>query len=238
VTGLELEAIGLAKQFGEVQALREFSATVRPGDRIAILGHNGAGKSTLLNILATISKPTAGTLIYRLDGLTLSHKKTIRKQLSLLSHECMLYPDLTALENLRFTSRLHGLGLKDDALLEMIETVGMAQARHTVVRNFSRGMVQRLSLARALLPQPNLLLLDEPFSGLDNKGIQRFQSMFNAQDQAWLLVTHFLELAYEVADMFWVLKRGRLAATLIKDGLTYPQFVTTCRSLLPEEVLR
>ena len=217
----------ITKRFGEFTALKDVTATLGEGDRISILGHNGAGKSTLLNIVATLTRPTSGKVTFFEDNQELTKDIQVRKRLSFLSHEPMLYPDLTAEENLRFTARLYGRELDDQALAELLEKVGMTRARKRLFRTCSRGMQQRLSLARALLPDPKLLLLDEPFSGLDNEGVGRMTGLL--AKHSWVMVTHDLKLGYEMADYFWIFRRGKLVYQLAKKDVDFEKYMTLSR---------
>ncbi|CAM2005809.1 ATP-binding cassette domain-containing protein [Acanthopleuribacter pedis] len=225
----------LSKQFGETIALWRVSEQLHPGDRVSILGHNGAGKSTLLHILATLSRPSSGDISFSLDGETCDNPKKLRNHLTFLSHEPMLYPDLTAMENLRFINRLYQRNLSDAQLGELLERVGMADFAERLFRTCSRGMQQRLSLARALLPQPKLLLLDEPFSGLDRGGVERMKHLFSNTEMSWILVTHHLRLGYELANRFWILHRGRMLHSLHKRDLSYEAYLRFCEGSSMEE---
>jgi len=227
VFSIQLNKVG--KQFGEFSALRDISETITQGDRISILGHNGAGKSTLLNLVATLSKPTAGEITYSLAGEQLGSMVRVRALLTYLSHEAMMYPDLTGLENLRFAARMYGRPSDDAFLNSLLEKVGMARAGQRLFRTCSRGMQQRLSLARALLPQPRLLLLDEPFAGLDEEGVGRLKAVFSDTDLSWLMVVHDPHLGYELANRFWILKRGRLLHSVAKQGLSFEDYLALAR---------
>ncbi|MDJ0836067.1 MAG: ABC transporter ATP-binding protein [Acidobacteriota bacterium] len=233
---IQLDNVG--KKFDAFHALRGFSETVSDGDRISLLGHNGAGKSTLLNLLATLSPPSSGKISYEVDGKAVDKKPQIRDMLTYLSHEPMLYPDLTGLENLNFVARLHGIRITDEELTALLDKVGMRTARNRLFRTCSRGMQQRLSIARALLPQPQLLLLDEPFSGLDSEGIARFTELFHASDLSWLLVTHDLELAWQMANRFWILKRGKLIHSVRRDDLEHDDYLGLAREATMAGVTR
>jgi heme exporter protein A len=225
---IELRAV--SKRFGAFAALRDISARIGEGDRISLIGHNGAGKSTLLNLVATLSRPSAGDLVYRQDEKELTRKPEIRAKLSYLSHEAMLYPDLTAMENLRFAAELYHGRADDQRLHTLLERVGMARAGDRLIRTCSRGMQQRLSIARALLPEPRLMLLDEPFSGLDSEGVRRLGKLFTAEDSSWLMVTHDLEMGYTMANRFWILKRGRLTHDLRKSDLDHDTYLGLSRA--------
>lgn len=235
--GLTIELEGVSKHFGEFAALRSFSETLRPGDRVSLLGHNGAGKSTLLNMVATLARPSEGRITYTDGERTLVQKREIRRRLTYLSHEPMLYPDLTAAENLRFVAGMYGLSLSDDALHELLETVGMAMVGDRLFRNCSRGMQQRLAIARAMLPKPDLLLLDEPFSGLDSEGTQRLTGLFTRPDLSWLLVTHDLRIGYELANRFWILRRGKLVHSLSKADVDFETYLQLSQSATLSGVL-
>lgn len=215
---IQIEA--LHKQFGEFIALRNFTEAVAAGDRIALLGHNGAGKSTLLNILATLTRPTQGTIDYFKDDQRLPKKLDIRDHLGYLSHQSMQYADLTALENLRFWARVYGADTSETKLMARLESVGMNHAAHRLFRECSRGMQQRISIARSLLSEPDLLLLDEPFAGLDADGRERLSIILREQVPSWLLVTHDWSLGYELAERFWILHRGRLIRAANKQDLS------------------
>lgn len=223
-----IELKGITKTFGETTALRNLSATIQEGERIGVLGHNGAGKSTLLNIMATLVRPSSGSVSYQLDQTVLNNANQIRQHLSYLSHEPMLYGDLTAAENLRFVAGMYGKKLNEYDLQAMLEAVGMTHARDRLFRNCSRGMKQRLSLARALLGEPRLLLLDEPFSGLDTEGVARLRALFSTQTRSWVMVTHHLHLGYALATRFWILKRGRLVHDLNKDDVSFEAYLDLC----------
>ncbi len=218
-----IQLTNITKQFGEFTALKNVSGAIGIGDRISVLGHNGAGKSTLLNIAATLSKPTSGEVQF-FDGETeLKSQIDIRRRLTYLSHEPMLYPDLTSIENLKFTARIYGMELSEDDFTRLLESVGMGRARNRVFRTCSRGMQQRLSMARALIPNPKMLLLDEPFSGLDNDGVARMIKLLDSY--SWVMVTHDLRMAYEMANRFWIFRRGKLAHNISKDGLSFDDFM-------------
>ncbi len=235
--GLTIELEGVSKHFGEFAALRSFSETLRAGDRVSLLGHNGAGKSTLLNLVATLAHPSEGRIVYADGERILTQKSEIRRRLTYLSHEPMLYPDLTAAENLRFVAGMYGLSLSDGELHELLETVGMSMVGDRLFRNCSRGMQQRLAIARAMLPKPDLLLLDEPFSGLDSEGTQRLTSLFTRPGLSWLLVTHDLRMGYELANRFWILRRGKLVHSLSKTDVDFDTYLQLSQSATLSGVL-
>lgn len=227
---LEIKLQQVSKHFGEFSALRQISESIREGDRISILGHNGAGKSSLLSLVATLSRPSEGQVHYYLNGVELLAKPKIRRLLSYLSHEPMLYPDLSARENLRFVAGMYHQALDESELDSLLERVGMAQVGTRLFRSCSRGMQQRLAIARTLLPQPRLLLLDEPFSGLDQEGINRLKKVFDDDRLSWLLVTHDLQLGFELANRFWILNRGKLVHSLSKSDVRFEDYLSLSQS--------
>jgi heme exporter protein A len=213
-----IETIALSKTFGTRRALDGVSFTVPTGESVAIVGPNGAGKTTLLRCLATLMRPTAGSV--RIDGLDISRSAdAIRGHIGFLSDSALVYGDLTADQNLRFFARLYGLAdgaARADALLAK---VGLASRRHDQVRAFSRGMRQRLELARALLHRPSILLLDEPYSGLDSRASEMLTTVLRDEighATTVLHATHNLAQALSLAGRVLVLARGQI----VLDGPT------------------
>jgi heme exporter protein A len=163
-----LTATNLSKLYGMRPVLRHVSLEVTRGEFVAFLGPNGAGKTTLLRILATLVRPDAGQV--SISGVdVMQHPQQARAQIGMVSHSPLVYPDLTAYENLTFYARMYGVGaLNEQALVKrMLERVDLQRRAYEPVRTFSRGMLQRLAIARATLHEPALLLLDEPYTGLD-----------------------------------------------------------------------
>ncbi len=233
---LQVSLDHIDKVFDETWALKQVSSQFNMSERITIVGHNGAGKSTILSIVATIMNPTRGSVSFSNQEGVVSDRIEIRRRMSFLSHAAMMYPDLTALENLQFFAGLYDV--KGVDYQAQLEKVGMRHAENILFRACSRGMQQRLSFVRALLAKPQLLLLDEPFSGLDHKGIQRLKSiLIDDYEGGWLLVTHDMSQGYELADRFWIFKRGRLAQDLKKSDVSFKQYVSLCETNLPDEVL-
>jgi heme ABC exporter, ATP-binding protein CcmA len=208
-----LRADGVAKAFGPRWALRGVSLSVRPGEIVALMGPNGAGKSTLLRVLATLLRPTAG-IVYVGDRRWPPDGVGVRAQVTSLGHQPWLYPDLTAEENLRFAQRLYGWPEDPEALRAALERMGLADRARDPVRTFSRGMLQRLALARVLLSPAPVLLLDEPFTGLDVVGMDRAQEalrMLADQGRALLIALHE-PAAASLAHRVVVLAGGRCVA--------------------------
>jgi heme exporter protein A len=210
-TGLRLERVG--KTYGRHRALIDVSLTFSPGEVAAVLGPNGAGKSTMLGLLSTLATPTAGAITYA--GQRIDRGSAVRARIGYVGHEPGLYGDLTARQNLAIFARLYGVPDAAARIAAMLARVGLADVRDdATVRTFSRGMQQRLSLARALLPGPEILLFDEPGSALDPAGADWLAAEIGRERQAErlvVLVTHDLDAAASVATHLVVLRRGRVA---------------------------
>jgi heme ABC exporter ATP-binding subunit CcmA len=190
--------------------LRGVDLTVQAGQLHVIAGPNGAGKTTLLRILAGLSRPSAGTV--QVFGHSLREHPAHRREMGLLSHQSILYDDLTPLENLTFTARLYGLTDPEAAARAGLERVGLAHRADDPVRKLSRGMVQRVAIARALLHQPRIMLFDEPFTGLDAPSAARVLEVLRGQlaaGAALLVVTHNLAEVWPIASWVSVLVGGR-----------------------------
>ena len=202
-------ARGLEKRFGPVRALRALDLEVRAGSTLAVIGPNGAGKSTLLRLLSGLTRPSGGALRV---GRGKGDRRSRRGQVGLIAHATFLYPALTARENLILAARLYGVANPSEranALLEEQELAGVAERR---AGGFSRGMAQRLSIARGLVHDPEIVLLDEPFSGLDPRAASRLAERVGALRTARrtvVLVTHDLARAAELADETLLLVGGQ-----------------------------
>jgi heme ABC exporter ATP-binding subunit CcmA len=207
-----VRAEGVARTFAAASVLAGVDLTVQAGDALALLGANGAGKTTLLRILALLLRPSAGRL--RLFGVDAgAAPAALRRRIGYVGHESLCYPDLTAAENLAFYARLFEIPDAATRIDELIDWAGLSAAERRPVRVYSRGMSQRLALARALLHRPDLLLLDEPFTGLDAGAVAALQESLVAlrlAGHAVVLTTHELERAAPVATRVAVLHRGRI----------------------------
>lgn len=205
-------AVDVGRHFGRRRALANISFTCRAGDIVGLLGPNGAGKSTLLSILATLLTASTGHVEY--GTLTAATAGAgLRARLGLLGHDLYLYPELTARENLAFFARLYGLDHPDVRVDEALERAGLAARADDQVIGFSRGMRQRVALERALLHAPRLLLLDEPFTGLDQASAAALVARLRGLQAAGAIVlvaTHDLDVAEGLLSRVLYLRQGRL----------------------------
>jgi heme exporter protein A len=201
---IELADVGRA--YGERVALAGVTLALEQGETLAVFGANGAGKTTLLRILATLLRPHRGTA--RVLGHELPKQGwAVRGRIGLLGHEPLLYRDLTARENLRFHARLHGV--EAQRIEELLDAVGMRARADDPVHTFSRGMVQRTAVCRALLHDPELLLLDEPLAGLDPGAVGLVAPLLKGRTR--VLISHDVEAGLAEADLVLGLRQGRVA---------------------------
>ena len=205
-----IEGRGLERRFGPIRALGSLDLVVRRGESLAIFGPNGAGKTTLLRLLSGVLVPSHGTLT--LFGGDLAGAD-VRRRVGVVSHGSFLYGELTARENLAFYGELFGVAGAAERIEAMLAEVGLTEWAERPVRTFSRGMEQRLALARAFLHDPDLLLLDEPYSGLDPQAVAQLQQILgraHRSGKTLVLTTHDIESGLEVCDHAAILHRGRI----------------------------
>ena len=204
---------GIEKWFGNTRALQGINLVVWPGDFLVLLGRNGAGKSTLLRVISRLAKPSSGRILVR--GIDLCrHTDQVRLQLGFVAHSSYLYSNLTARENLRFFGRMYRLERLEDRIQETLHWVGLVENADRRVKGFSRGMQQRLSIARATLHGPEILLMDEPFSGLDLEAsalLSTWMREFIGQGKTILMATHDLEQGLEFVNRWALLEKGTIA---------------------------
>jgi heme exporter protein A len=205
-----VEAEGLGRRYGSLRALVDLELALCAGESLAIFGPNGSGKTTLIKLLATLLRPTSGRL--RIFGEERPGPE-LRRRIGLVSHGSFLYGDLTAAENLRFYASLYRVADVETRVAAMLAEVEVEAWRERPVKSFSRGMEQRLALARAFLHDPDLLLLDEPYSGLDPRAgdhLQEILQRFHARGKTIVLTTHDIGRGLEVCDRAAILRGGRL----------------------------
>lgn len=211
----------LNKRFGPKTVLRSLDFTVKSGEFVALLGPNGAGKTTFLRILASLSRPLFGEV--RVAGYRLPQQAAlVRRRLGVVSHLPLLYGDLTAEENLRFYGRMYAVPNLDERIVEVLELVGLYPRRRDLVRTFSRGMQQRLAIGRAVLHDPDVMLFDEPHTGLDQDACAMLDTVLRevaAKGRTVVMTSHDLARAADLASRFDVLSRGKIIASVQRDEM-------------------
>ena len=220
---IQIENVG--KRYGAVRALDGVTLTVEKGSVTGLLGQNGAGKTTLVRTLATLSRATSGTaFVAGFDAKEEPDK--VREHIGLISHNPMLYPDLTAMENLMFTAQLYGVVNAEERVRELLRAVELDHRRFDVVRTFSRGMTQRLSIARALMNDPDVVFLDEPYAGLDPHAVEIFDGLIEQlrDGRTFVMVSHDLQKGFDVCTHALVLARGRVVSYAPKEDIDFEQF--------------
>lgn len=221
-----IEVRRLVKTYGLNTVLRGLDFTVEAGEFVALLGPNGAGKTTFLRVLASLARPSMGQV--SIGGYVLPDQATaVRRILGVVSHQPLLYGDLTAEENLRFYGRLYGVGRLEARLAEVLELVGLTRRRRDLVRQYSRGMQQRLAIGRAVLHDPEIMLLDEPHTGLDQEASAMLDGVLRqvaARGRTVVMTSHDLLRSADLATRLDILSRGVIAASYPRGELD-PSFL-------------
>lgn len=216
-----IEVQRLVQRFGPKLVLRNLEFRVQPGEFVALLGPNGAGKTTLLRILSSLSRPTMGKVSvagYYLPG----QAAAVRRKLGVVSHLPLLYGDLTAEENLRFYGMMYALKDLDGRISEALQLVGLLPQRRELVRTFSRGMQQRLAIGRAILHDPEVMLFDEPYTGLDQDACQMLDEVLlqvAARGRTVVMTSHDLLRSAQLATRFDVLSKGQIRASVPRESI-------------------
>lgn len=218
---MRLHASQLRKEFGHRAIVKNATFSVQPGEVVTIFGPNGAGKTTLIKILATLLKPTSGGL--EVEGTdAIADSSDVRSTLGVVIHEALAYPAFSPYENLKFFGQMYGVEQLEHCCMTLLTEVGLQRFAHEPLQIFSRGMTQRFMIARALLHHPSVLLLDEPFSGLDASAKQ-FVLQCLAQEQqsgkGIVITTHNTELGYLVGTRFFFMINGELEEVARKDEI-------------------
>jgi heme exporter protein A len=231
-----IEVNNLVKRFGHKQVLRKLNFSVQQGEFVALLGSNGAGKTTLLRILSSLSKPNFGEI--RISGFSLPGQAAeVRKKLGVVSHLPLLYGDLSAEENLRFYSRLYGLINFQEHIEEILSLVGLLKRKKDLVRTFSRGMQQRLAIGRAILHDPEVLLLDEPHTGLDQEAanmLDRLLTQIASKGRTVVMTSHDFPRVANLATRFDVLSKGKIQSSKFANDLPEHGLLAYYQSIVDE----
>jgi len=217
---LAIKTERLIKSFGRKKALRAIDLSVPKGAFSVIFGPNGAGKTTLLNILSSILKPDSGKV--QVFGKDIVQYGSVRKQIGFVSHNTYLYENLTVQENLRFYGRLYGVKDLDKRIVEIIHEFDLDEFSEKLVKTLSRGMKQRTSIARAIIQDPAILLLDEPYTGLDPTALLKFNNYLgrvHSDGITAVMTTHNIPLGYTMAESISIVKNGRFSFTGEKAGM-------------------
>lgn len=221
-----IEIERLVKSFGRKAVLKTIDLSVPAGQSVALFGPNGAGKTTLIRIIAGLSKASSGRVV--LGGVDVGRASdALRRYVGVVSHNPLVYDSLTGEENLKFFGRMYDVAELPRRIDEVLEQVGLKARRKDVVRTYSRGMVQRLAIARAILHDPPILLLDEPDTGLDQQAADMLRSLLTelgSSDRTVLLTTHSLERGIEWADRAVILNNGRIRYDSLTEELGSAKF--------------
>ncbi|MFN2223752.1 MAG: heme ABC exporter ATP-binding protein CcmA [Candidatus Promineifilaceae bacterium] len=219
---------GLLKSYGANVVLRGVDLHVRPGEFVTLVGPNGAGKTTLLRIVATLLKPNAGQIA--VGGWSLPREAArVRNHIGLVSHHALLYGDLTAAENLEFYARLYQLDNRQERVRTALQMVGLAARQRDPVRSFSRGMLQRLTIARATLHEPDVLLFDEPYTGLDQDATALLDDLLRQEAERGrtiFMITHDLARGLDLCQRIAILNRGKIAHVIDRESVSPAEFLS------------
>jgi heme exporter protein A len=229
-----IEVKKLVKRFGMKAVLRGLDFQVEAGEFVALLGPNGAGKTTFLRILASLSRPSLGQV--KVAGFALpAQSAAVRQRLGVVSHLPLLYGDLTAEENLQFYGRMYNIPALTLRINEVLDLVGLVPRRRDMVRTFSRGMQQRLAIGRAVLHNPEVMLFDEPYTGLDQDASEMLDGVLKnvaAAGRTVVMTSHDLARAEDLATRFDILSRGVIAASATRSSLGNSNLLTYYKQAL------
>jgi heme exporter protein A len=228
-----LESLDIRKTFGHFTALGGVTLTVRRGEFLTLFGRNGAGKTTFLKIAATLIRHSHGNL--RIEGIDIREEpERARRHIGFLSHNTYLYRDLTPIENLRFFSRLYGIPDSEERILSLLDRVGLRRRASDPVRAFSRGLHQRLGIARVMLHDPSIILLDEPYTGLDANAVDVLNEMLDEAcrfGKTIILTTHDLEQGLRGASRAAIIDHGKIVfAADAKDNAIREAYTSYIRA--------
>ncbi|MFL5479939.1 MAG: heme ABC exporter ATP-binding protein CcmA [Gemmatimonadaceae bacterium] len=228
-----VEVAELTREFGRRRAVVGVSFALSAGECLALFGPNGAGKTTLLRVLAGLLRPTSGDA--RISGIPLPGGPPARARVGLISHRNMLYEALSARENVAFAARLYGVSDADERVEASLQRMSMLERADAPVRSLSRGMQQRVSIARAMVHSPQLVLADEPYSGLDESGARALTTLLRelrSSGTAVIVVTHNLSEGLSLATHAAMMQRGRFIRYEAVDGIDAVAYATSYREAL------
>ncbi|PLX70258.1 MAG: sodium ABC transporter ATP-binding protein [Denitrovibrio sp.] len=214
------------KKYGHIHALNDVSVSFDKGEFISVFGPNGAGKSTFLKLLCTMTSPSSGDIFY--EGTPLKKlKDDFRSRFGVISHQPFLYSELTAMENLTFYAKLYGVQNIEDRIKELLGKVELYKRRNDKVRGYSRGMLQRLSITRALLHNPYIVVLDEPYTGLDTHAsdiLTKILVELFDNKHTIIMVTHNMKQGFDASSRLAIIRRGKLVFDEKRDNVTLDEF--------------
>ncbi len=228
-----IEVRGLERTFGARKALADITLTLPRGAFLSVFGPNGAGKTTLVRVLTTLTPPSSGSA--RILGMdVVKDAVELRSRIGLISHNPLLYPDLTAEENLLFFAEMYGVQDPKDRVRELLASVELDHRRLDLVRTFSRGMLQRASICRALLHRPEVLFLDEPYSGLDPHAMDILDGLIDQirSEHTFVMISHDLAKGLELCSHALILARGKVVMQAPRAELDDAAFAETYRSVV------
>ncbi len=229
-----IEVKKLVKRFGLKTVLRGVDFYAQPGEFVVLLGPNGAGKTTFLRILSTLSRPSMG--LVKVAGFLLpAHSASVRQRLGVVSHMPLLYGDLTAEENLQFYGRMYNIPVLKERIDVVLALIGLSGRRRDMVRTFSRGMQQRLAIGRAVLHNPDVMLFDEPYTGLDQDASEMLDDVLKnvaAAGRTVVMTSHDLARAEELGTRFDILTRGVISASCSREELGSDNLLTFYKQAL------
>jgi heme exporter protein A len=228
-----VEACDLYRSFGRKEALSGVNVAIRAGECLALFGPNGAGKTTLLRTLAGLLRPTRGEA--RISGHILPGEASVRAHIGIISHHSLLYDALTARENVTFAARLYSVPGPETAATRALERMGMGSRMNTPVRSLSRGMQQRVSIARAIVHSPTVILADEPYSGLDDDGSRSLTGLLGelrVAGAAMIVVTHNIQEGLALATHAAVMSSGKIVSNESRGSIDDAAFPARYRSLV------
>ncbi len=226
----EVEVKKLSKTFGKRKVLNKISFELEKGGFLSLFGPNGAGKTTLIKIIATLIAPTSGEI--RVAGMDpTKNSAVIRAKLGLISHSPLLYLDLSAEENLQFYGTMYSVPNLNERIDELLDQVELGHRRYDLVRTYSKGMTQRLAIARALLHKPSILFLDEPHSGLDPHAVDIFESLLDniRAEHTFIMITHNIERGLALCSKAMILYNGQIVFYQGKEELDIDMFKSIYR---------